>query len=198
MGSHYYSQRPDTEHQEQEISLDVSGKRYRFITDSSVFSKARVDFGTRFLIETMDVEECAHVLDIGCGYGPLGIVAADSAPKGRAVLLDINERAISLATRNIELNRISHAEAKVSDVYGALGQDRFDHILTNPPVRAGKSVVWRIFEEGRNYLTSNGSLWVVIQKKQGAPSALKKLQACYKRVEEVDKKKGYRIFRAYR
>ncbi|MFM1654450.1 class I SAM-dependent methyltransferase [Brevibacillus sp. B_LB10_24] len=196
MTDHYYSNQPSTPHDEQEFTFDLNGRTFRFVTDAGVFSRDRVDFGSLLLIETMDFSADASVLDVGCGYGPIGLAAAVRASQGRVTMIDVNERAVMLARRNAERNGIANVEVLVSDLYSEVRGRTFDVILTNPPIRAGKDVVHRIFTEGRELLADGGQMWVVIQKKQGAPSAWKKLQEIYASVEEVEKKKGYSIFRA--
>lgn len=144
----------------------------------------------------MKVAPHARVLDVGCGYGPIGLTAAKLAAQGKVTMIDVNERAVHLARRNAEGNGIKNVDIRVSDVYSEVQGETFDVILTNPPIRAGKEIVHRIFTEGYELLAEGGEMWVVIQKKQGAPSALKKLQETYREVEEVDRSKGYSIFRA--
>ncbi|USG66038.1 class I SAM-dependent methyltransferase [Brevibacillus ruminantium] len=196
MADHYYTSRPGAEHDEQEFTFTLRGYDLRFITDAGVFSRDRVDFGSQLLIETMELDAAADVLDVGCGYGPMGLTAAKLAKDGHVTMIDVNERAVELAKRNARVNGISNVEILVSDVYSAVQGRVFDVILTNPPIRAGKEIVHRIFTEGYELLREGGEMWVVIQKKQGAPSALRKLQEVYQEVEEVDKKKGYYIYRA--
>jgi 16S rRNA (guanine1207-N2)-methyltransferase len=196
VADHYYTSRPGAAHDERQFSFTLRGHELRFITDAGVFSRDRVDFGSVLLIETMQVDRDARVLDVGCGYGPIGLAAAKLADQGRVMMIDINERAVELARRNAQLNGIGNVEVRVSDVYAAVQGETFDVILTNPPIRAGKEIVHRIFTEGHGLLREGGELWVVIQKKQGAPSAWKKLQETYRDVEEVERSKGYHIFRA--
>lgn len=194
---HYYTNQPGADSMEQTFTFDLRGREFRFITDRGVFSKNRIDFGSVLLIETMEIEDGMDVLDVGCGYGPIGMTAASLTPSGRVMMLDINERAVSLANRNLAVNGILNAKAIVSDRFSSVPSERkFDVILTNPPIRAGKQIVHGIFEDALNFLAPGGSLWVVIQKKQGAPSALIKLQELYSEVREVAKKKGYSIFQA--
>lgn len=193
---HYYTSKPGAAHDEQEFSFLLRGHEMRFITDAGVFSRNRIDFGSLLLIETMRIARDARVLDVGCGYGPIGLTAARLAADGKVTMIDVNERAVALARRNAEKNGIRNVEIRVSDVYSAIQRESFDVILTNPPIRAGKEIVHRIFTEGHELLVDGGELWVVIQKKQGAPSALKRLQEVYREVEEVDREKGYHIFRA--
>ncbi|WP_019123549.1 class I SAM-dependent methyltransferase [Brevibacillus massiliensis] len=198
MTDHYYSNQPRTPHDEREFSFDLNGRAFRFVTDAGVFSRDRVDFGSLLLIETMEFPADASVLDVGCGYGPIGLSAAVRASRGWVTMIDVNERAVMLARRNAERNGIENVEVLISDLYSEVRGRTFDVILTNPPIRAGKDVVHRIFTEGHELLAEGGQMWVVIQKKQGAPSAWKKLQEVYSSVEEVEKKKGYSIFRAYK
>jgi 16S rRNA (guanine1207-N2)-methyltransferase len=196
VSDHYYTSKPGAAHEEQEFSFVLQGHEMRFLTDAGVFSRNRVDFGSLLLIETMRIARDARVLDVGCGYGPIGLTAAKLAVDGKVTMIDVNERAVELARRNAEKNGIRNVDIRVSDVYSAVQGETFDVILTNPPIRAGKEIVHRIFTEGHALLSDGGEIWVVIQKKQGAPSALKKLQEVYREVEEVDRDKGYHIFRA--
>lgn len=167
----------------------------RFVTDAGVFSKSGLDYGSRVLIDALDIPVGASVLDVGCGYGPIGI-AAGILGAGKVTMLDVNERAVELARENAAANGIAQAEAKQSDLLEAVSEERFDVIITNPPIRAGKETVHRLFEQASERLNPGGSLWIVIQKKQGAPSAKAKLETLFERVEEVTKDKGYRIYQA--
>lgn len=196
MTNHYYTNKPDTPHDIRHFDFTLRGRSLSFATDSGVFSRDRVDFGSVLLIETMQLPRNARILDVGCGYGPIGLAAARLADQGHVTMIDVNERAVSLARENAIRNQIRNVEILVSDVYEVVKDRQFDVILTNPPIRAGKEVVHRIFTEGYDLLAEGGEMWVVIQKKQGAPSALKKLQEVYREVEEVERSKGYFIFRA--
>ncbi|WP_214631390.1 class I SAM-dependent methyltransferase [Paenibacillus agaridevorans] len=196
MSNHYYSKAPEAKHNRQTVETLLRGRKLKFTTDAGVFSKTGVDYGSKVLIDAMELSENDRVLDIGCGYGPIGLSAAGLVPRGSVTMVDINERAVELAKENAALNEISNVQIMQSDLYESVSEREFDAILTNPPIRAGKAVVHRVFEEGHAFLKKGGSLWVVIQKKQGAPSALEKLEQLYEEVVEVTKDKGYRIFRA--
>lgn len=196
MSNHYYSKAPEAKHNRQIVETLLRGRQLKFTTDAGVFSKAGVDYGSKVLIDAMELREDDRVLDVGCGYGPIGLSAALLTPRGQVTMIDINERAIELAKENAALNDIRNVKIMQSDLYEAVTEREFDVILTNPPIRAGKTVVHRVFEEGHAYLKKGGSMWVVIQKKQGAPSAYDKLEQLYEEVAEVTKDKGYRIFRA--
>ncbi|MGG1519892.1 class I SAM-dependent methyltransferase [Paenibacillus oryzisoli] len=196
MAEHYYTQQPTVKRNVQTTKDVLRGRSLTFLTDSGVFSKNGVDYGSRHLIETMDFPEDAKVLDVGCGYGPIGLSAALMCPKGHVTMVDINERAIELSIQNAKQNGIGNVTILQSDLLEQVKEQCFDVVLTNPPIRAGKDVVHRIFEDAHSYLAEGGSIWVVIQKKQGAPSAMKKLESLYAEVEEVSKDKGYRILKA--
>ncbi|MHA6481164.1 class I SAM-dependent methyltransferase [Paenibacillus sp. strain BS8-2] len=196
MSNHYYSKTPEVKHNRQIVETLLRGRQLKFMTDAGVFSKASVDFGSKVLIEAMELRVDDRVLDVGCGYGPIGLSAASLASQGMVTMIDINGRAIELAKENAALNGISNVKIMQSDLYESVTDEEYDVILTNPPIRAGKAVVHQIFEEGHTLLKKGGSMWVVIQKKQGAPSALEKLEQVYEEVVEVTKDKGYRIFRA--
>lgn len=169
-----------------------------FAADAGVFSKSGVDFGSRLLIEHADIPPGSRVLDVGCGYGPIGLAIAATVPGVHVTLIDINERAVALARENARRNGIRNVTIEVSDLFEAVGGQTFDAVLTNPPIRAGKAVVHRIFAESYDALVPGGVLWVVIQKKQGAPSAAAKLEELFGggRVREAAREKGYRILRA--
>ncbi|KRE44357.1 16S rRNA methyltransferase [Paenibacillus sp. Soil522] len=196
MSNHYYSQSPEVKHNRQVHEVFLRGFSFRFMTDAGVFSKSGVDYGSQVLIDALKLDADAKVLDVGCGYGPIGLTAAKLAENGLVTMIDINERAVELSRENAKLNKISNVNVLQSDLYEAVKHLKFDTIVTNPPIRAGKAVVHRIFEEGYELLEQGGSMWVVIQKKQGAPSAQAKLESLFEGVEEVTKDKGYRIFRA--
>ena len=194
--SHYFTNKPKAPHDEKLLTTTLRGQEFSFYTDTGVFSKEGVDFGSRTLIETMVITPGASVLDMGCGWGPVGITAAWLNPTGEVLMVDVNTRALELAEKNISLNEIPNATTQESDVYANLGGKMFDIILTNPPIRAGKTTVHNIFAGAVGHLNPGGSLWVVIQKKQGAPSAEKKLKELFSKVHIRTRNKGYYIFEA--
>ncbi|TMV44102.1 class I SAM-dependent methyltransferase [Paenibacillus mesophilus] len=196
MADHYYSKKPSVSSDRQTVRTSLRGKTFEFTTDAGVFSKEGIDFGSRLLIEAMDIAETDEVLDVGCGYGPIGLTAASLAHRGRVTMVDINERAVELARENARRNGIANADIVQGDLFESMEGKTFTKILTNPPIRAGKQVVHRIFELAFEHLVEGGQLWIVIQKKQGAPSAQAKLESLFGTVEEVTKDKRYRIYRA--
>lgn len=193
---HYYTPSPTSEHDIRQIYATLRGLNLRFFTDSGVFSKGAVDYGTQALIAAMRIPAGGAVLDMGCGYGPLGITAARLNPTGSVTFADINERALDLAAKNCAANGVTNARFVLTDSFGALEHTRFDSILLNPPIRAGKSVVFSMYRGAALHLKPCGSLWVVIQKKQGAPSTAKELALLFSAVHIRDRDKGYYIFEA--
>lgn len=197
MSGHYYESNPTVAHNRHEHDAVLRGQKLTFVTDSGVFGKKGVDFGSRLLIESIAADVGERMLDVGCGYGPIGLSLAKAFPHTSVWMIDINERAVALSKENAVRNQIENVHVQQSDVFSSIGSDeRFSTIVTNPPIRAGKAIVHAIFEEARKRISPGGSLWIVIQKKQGAPSALAKLEELFDSVEEVDKDKGFRIYRA--
>lgn len=198
MSEQYFTGQPSAAHDETTFTTTLRGMEFTFTTDAGVFSRDRVDFGSLLLIETMQVKESDTVLDMGCGYGPIGATAARLARQGFVYLVDVNERAAHLARRNLKVNKIANAEVRVGDAFDPVRGIAFDTILTNPPIRAGKTVIYRMVDEAYEALKPGGSLWVVIQNKQGAPSMKKKLQERFGNVLDVERKGGFHIFQSTR
>ncbi|EGD38537.1 class I SAM-dependent methyltransferase [Streptococcus sanguinis] len=189
----YFAENPDAKHDIHELNVELLGQRLTFLTDAGVFSKKMIDYGSRVLLSVLDFETGEQVLDVGCGYGPLGLTLA-KAQGVTATMVDINQRALDLAQKNAERNQIS-ADIFQSNVYEKVS-GIFDHIISNPPIRAGKQVVHEVISGSYEHLTEGGDLTLVIQKKQGAPSAKSKMEAVFSNCEIVKKDKGYYILRS--
>lgn len=197
MSEHYYSRTQKVESDPRYWDFTLRDFRFRFKTDNGVFSKREVDFGSRLLIEAFKLPEApGQLLDVGCGYGPIGLSVAKLDPHRIVHMIDVNERALLLAKENAVLNQITNVKIYESDGLSNVTEAGFAAILTNPPIRAGKKVVYSIFEQSYEHLQDGGELWIVIQKKQGAPSAIEKLTEIFTDVETVDKEKGYFIIKA--
>lgn len=192
--SHYYSPNPDLPHQVSRIEYNVANRKLSFLTDAGVFSRQKVDFGSNVLIRTLPTL-AGEVLDLGCGYGPIGISLAVMNPRAQITMVDINKRAVALAQENIRTNGVGNARVLESDGFAKL-QGKFKTIVSNPPIRTGKKVIYPLFEQSIDYLEPGGSLWLVIQKKQGAPSAVAKLEAVFGNCQVVEKSGGYWIIQA--
>lgn len=190
---HYYSEQTDTPSEPKEIQLYFQGRAYPFITDHGVFSKNRLDFGTDLLLKTTMERLQGRVLDLGCGYGPVGVLVY-LHKHILCDMVDVNQRALDLAKKNLKKNG-AKGNVFSSDGFSQL-EGFYDAILFNPPIRRGKEVIYRLFEEARDHLAPGGSLYLVIQKKQGMKSAKEKLESLFKEVHILDKKAGYYVLEA--
>lgn len=196
MTNHYYNNNLETKSRERLVKYHVFNKELTFITDHGVFSKDAIDYGTRVLIENVEIKpEYKKVLDIGCGYGPIGISLAKGFPFVHFDLIDINLRALDLARRNAQLNNLQNISIFESNIYEMINT-KYDCIISNPPIRAGKKIVHQIIEEAIKYLVSSGAIYIVIQKKQGAKSAYEKLKQTFDNCEIACRDKGYYLLRS--
>lgn len=194
--NHYYSKNVNLESNEEKMVFHYRGYDITFIGDNGVFSKQRVDYGSRVLLDTIELNDhYKSLLDVGCGYGTFGVSLKKVYPHLHVEMVDINERAVLLANKSIALNNVEDAVAYQSFVYENV-KGTFDVIVSNPPIRAGKKVVFDILENSYRFLNSGGFLMIVIQKKQGAPSAKKKMEEVFGNCEVVNKDKGYYILRS--
>ncbi|MDQ0223162.1 class I SAM-dependent methyltransferase [Streptococcus moroccensis] len=193
MSKMYYAENPDAAHDIHQLKVTLLNQDFVFWTDAGVFSKKMIDFGSQVLLNALDFQKGQTVLDVGCGYGPLGIALA----KCQGIfptMVDVNLRALDLAQKNAELNGVN-ATILQSDGYDQVS-GHFDHIISNPPIRAGKQVVHRIITESIDHLNPNGTFTIVIQKKQGAPSAKAKMEGVFGNVTTLRKEKGYYILQS--
>lgn len=188
--SHYFENDTKVKSEEHFIQVKIKDTKLKLIVDNGVFSKRGLDFGTRTLLETID-ETCieGNVLDFGCGYGPIGIYLS-KVTKADVDMIDINRRAVSLAKKNAELNQVK-VNIFESDIYSNISK-KYDFIITNPPIRVGKKILYQILFEAKEYLNENGKMWLVINKNQGAKSLVKDLSEIYD-VKVVTKNKGFYI-----
>ena len=174
------------------IDIDIFDMAFSFYSDNGVFCKDRLDYGTRLLLESIDWNNVSgKILDVGCGYGPIGIIASKITGSD-VVMCDVNRRALHLAEMNCKNNKVD-AKILESDCYSNI-DGTFDTIITNPPIRAGKKIVYEIVFGAKNYLSDNGSLYLVIHKDQGAKSLIKDLEEEYN-LEILEKDKGFFVIK---
>jgi 16S rRNA (guanine1207-N2)-methyltransferase len=192
---HYFTNNKELKSELRNIKYDYDIYHFNFTSDNGVFSKDRIDFGSKNLVETfLKFNDCnvSSILDVGCGYGFMGIVLS-KVLNANTTMVDVNKRAVHLTNMNIKNNKVN-ANCFVSDVYENV-QGKYDLVITNPPIRAGKKVVYDILINARNFLNIDGSLWFVIRKEQGAKSTIKELEKYYE-ITIIKKVSGFYIIKA--
>lgn len=189
--SHYFINDENVKHNKKIIEVKCCDTTIKVYTDNGVFSKEHLDYGTRLLLTNFLKESKeGNVLDLGCGYGIIGItISLESNMK--VDLVDINDRALELTKENIKLNNIENARCWKSNIYENI-KDKYNYIITNPPIRAGKETLKKFLFEGKDYLEDNGELWFVMRKDHGVKTMIKELEMEYK-TEIIDKSKGFYI-----
>ena len=186
---HYFTNDVNLESNKKTINFKFKNKEYKFYTDNGVFSKDGVDVGSTVLLSALDFDNISgKVLDFGCGYGPIGIIISKNTDC-EIDMIDVNERAVSLACENIKLNNISNAHAFTSDMYESINE-KYNYIISNPPIRIGKSNLYKILTEAKSHLTKDGKLIIVINKHQGAKSLIKDMSKYYE-IEILNKKHDF-------
>lgn len=193
MNEHYYTENPSSAHDTRTFAHVCKGRTLHFETDAGVFSKAHVDKGTALLQKTLPEVYTGRALDLGCGWGALGVFMAAQWPAAQVVLSDINERAVMLARKNLARNGL-HATVYQSDGLEAI-EGIFGLIATNPPIRAGKAAVYRLYEESIARLAQGGILYIVIRKQQGAESTLAFVRERMADVQVVERSGGFWVIR---
>ena len=197
--SHYFSEVQDVKSVKKIINYEIKNEKFEFLTDNGVFSKTKVDFGTDVMLRTFLNENKKlgniQILDIGCGYGVVSVVVKRFFEKAKILSTDVNERALELTRENIQKNnRTDDFEVRKSFVFDNISEN-FDVILSNPPIRAGKQVIFEIYEKSFFHLNKNGEFYCVIQTKHGAKSTKKKLEELFGNCTTLVIEAGYRIFR---
>lgn len=197
--NHYFSEKPEIKSEKKTIKYTIQNKKFEFITDNGVFSKSKVDFGTdlmlnEFLKKNRGLEvEKIKILDIGCGYGVVSVILKSFYPEISITLSDVNERALKLSEENLKKYGINDYYIIKSSTFEKI-TEKFDVILSNPPIRAGKDIIFKIYSEAYEHLNENGQFYCVIQTKHGAKSTQKKLIEIFGNCDTVTIDGGYRIF----
>ena len=177
MAEHYYTNAPTSKHEERHISAQIGNRCLRFETDAGTFSKEHMDPGSRLLIDTVPALS-GRVADIGCGWGAIGISLAVKNPDAFIEMVDVNERALALAQKNAAENAVANVRIFASDALAEV-EAGLSYVVTNPPIRAGKQVIYGFFAQAYEKLLPGGKLYIVIRKQHGAPSAIKYLQTMF-------------------
>lgn len=191
---HYFTNNEDLKSEFRTLKYEREGKDFSFTSDNGVFSKDKIDFGSRVLVDTILKYEKKrnHILDVGCGYGFIGIVLA-TFWNAQVTCVDVNKRALHLCEKNLKSNHVE-GEAILSNAYEEV-KDTYDIVVTNPPIRAGKETVLHILKEAIEHLDTDGILWFVIRKDQGAKSIMKACEDVYE-CSIMAKEKGFYVIRA--
>jgi len=193
LSDHYYTQRPNSQHDIKSIKYKFADYNFNFSTDAGVFSKDRIDPGTDLLLSNLKVNENDVFLDLGCGYGVVGVIVGSFRPQADIYMVDVNERACDLAKKNLKENGVENAKVFLSDGLEAVKDVVFDVIATNPPIRAGKSVIYKMAENSYERLKPKGRYYAVIRTSQGADSMISFLKSLFENVEVVGRKSGYKV-----
>ena len=195
--SHYFQDDPNLASNYKKISFEVNGITMNLLTDNGVFSKNKVDEGSlAFLKVLLPLELGKNILDLGCGYGTIGLTLAIAKKEARVTLADVNARALNMCRENAEaLNLSQRVTILQSDIYEKI-EGPYDSIVVNPPIRAGKRVTYAMYEGAKQYLIDGGSLFIVIRKAQGAESASRYIESIFGNVTLLKRDKGYYIYQA--
>ncbi len=224
--NHYFTKHPTSTGGRHSFTAELRGFEVTLVTEAGVFSRERVDRGTRLLIKHMEVKPTDRLLDLGCGYGPVGVIAGKLAPEGHITLIDINQRAVELARENLRANGITDAEVFQGDGFASIGDRLFDIIALNPPIRAGLAVVHSLIEQAYAHLAcvglagsslradeedpmqaeacatlegeGGGRFYLVGRTRQGVIRIAEKMGEVFGNVTEVAKGGGYRLYRSVR
>ena len=196
MNDHYYTRTPQSASRPAECSFTYRGVDLVFETDAGVFSRGEVDTGTRLLLEALPEDMHGEILDLGCGWGVIGISIARKWPETQVTMADVNTRALELSRKNAKRNRAEVICAE-SDGMEALADRNFDAVVTNPPIRAGKQVIYKMFADASQRLKPGGALYLVIRKQQGAESCIRYLETIYANVEKLDRSGGFWVLKAH-
>lgn len=192
--SHYFTDNADMSHSRRVIPFRFLGVNYKFVSDNGVFSKDEIDDGTQLLLSCLDFSSLNNgIVDLGCGYGVIAVIVS-KITNSEVLAIDVNPRAIELTKENSDLNNV---KVKAIENNGLTNIDKlFRAIITNPPIRAGKETVYRLFDQAYEKLEEDGVLWVVIRKQQGAVSAVNKLNELFGNCLVVERKKGFWILKS--
>ena len=194
MSFHYFSEEPFIHGKYFRFEDYIRGFRVIIVSSPGVFSSKRIDKGTRLLVEHMIIRDGWRILDLGTGYGIIGIIAAKLAPNGYVIMTDINKQAIKLARMNLKINNVKNAEVRWGDLYEPVRGLKFDTIVCNPPISAGLKVCSRIIEEAPNYLNANGLLQIVARHNKGGRRLMNLMEKVLGNVEIIASEGGYRVY----
>lgn len=188
--SHYFENDNNLISEIKTFDIDILNNRFVFNTDNGVFSKGEMDFGTKLLIDNLlKMNITGEVLDLGCGYGPIGIILA-KIKNVHMTMSDVNKRALHLTKMNAKKNNVLMNIVE-SNGYENI-DEMFDYVVSNPPIRVGKKILYQLLIDTKKHLKKNGEIIIVIRKEQGALSLMRDMNVYYD-VKVIDKEKGFLI-----
>jgi len=191
---HYFSEMQESKEKISKIRTALLGNSFEFYTASGIFSKRKVDLGTKVLIDKMNISADSTVLDFGCGIGVIGIVIKKKFPDTNVYMTDINERAVKIAAMNCKLNNAS-CNILHGNLYEAVPEDvKFDIIISNLPQHAGRAVCFAIIEQSKLFLKKNGTFQAVARHQKGGRMIEKKMEEVFGNVNVLGKQSGYRVY----
>lgn len=190
---HYFVNDKNLKENIKTVDVKINDIEFSFYTDNGLFNKKGLDYGTKVLLENINIDGKKSFLDVGCGCGPIGIYIAKYSKDNKVDMIDINDKAISLTEKSIELNKLDNVNVYISNVYENVNS-KYDMIITNPPIHAGKRVVYEIIRDAKKHLNDNGELWIVIRKDQGAKSLISDMSNIYN-FEIIKRDNGFYILK---
>lgn len=191
--SHYFSEKQESRLDIKKIKIHIKSLSFEMFTAPGVFSKSGLDKGTEVLIKNCIIKKNWHILDMGSGIGVVGIAMKLNYPETKILMTDINERAIFLCKKNIELNQLENIEARKSNIFSNI-DEIFDSILVNPPQTAGKKICFEIIEKSKEHLKKGGMLQLVARHNKGGATLEKKMEVVFGNVKQAAKESGYRVY----
>ncbi|MDK8351199.1 methyltransferase [Gleimia europaea] len=202
MTKHYFSNSPEATVDElRPLTLDVRGVHLDMVVSDAVFSSHKLDLGTKaLLLEAPEPPETGTFLDLGCGWGPIGVTLGKLSPKATIWAVDVNQRALDLTRKNAGRNQVKIRTELADKVFEKASSDgiKFDLIWSNPPIRIGKPALQEMLTKWLGLLSDEGEAWLVVARNLGADSLIKWLNEQGWQAEKAHSKKGYRIIRVCR
>lgn len=190
--SQYFENNSNLKDEKKQISINFQNKTYPMYTNNGLFCKEHFDYGSRLLLTQFLSDKInGKILDLGCGYGAIGIIIAKTYPQINIDMIDITDIALKTATANARLNNVTNINIFKSDIYDKI-TDKYDYIITNPPIRAGKEIIRKFLIGAKDHLETNGQLWFVMRKDHGVKTIIKELEAYYF-IKIIEKSKGFYI-----
>lgn len=191
--SHYFSEKQDSKFVLKKISIKTKKISFDLYSSSGVFSKEHLDKGTELLLNKAIIKHNTEILDLGCGIGVVGIYIKLLYQNTKVLMSDINERAVYLAKKNIELHKLNNIEAIKSNIFSNI-KKKFDNILLNPPQTAGKEICLKMIEDSFLHLNKKGLFQLVARSKKGGFTLSKKIESVFGNVKVIASKAGYKIY----